>query len=227
MNTQELLDELLKSGRDLAAQGQELVERKVGLPAAGPEREAALAAMGKGAAVAGTLAVLLGTRAGRSITGAGLQLGGLAALGGLAFKAYQAWQSGGAGATTGQPVDQLQGPAGENRSRALLKAMIAAAKADGHIDADEQGKIDALTQKIELDPATRQFIQDELDKPLSAADVAASADSPAAASEIYLASLLAINLDSAAERAYLDELAGHLKLDKAVTDSLESEAKGA
>ena len=56
--------------------------------------------------------VLLGTSTGRSVTGSALKLGGIAAVAGIAYKAYQNYQSG---------RHQLQpgpGPAGRRRIRA-------------------------------------------------------------------------------------------------------------
>jgi uncharacterized membrane protein YebE (DUF533 family) len=103
--------------------------------------------------------------------------------------------------------------------------MLAAAKADGHIDENEQAKIDAYLQKLNLDPAALHFVKDEIAKPLNVKEVAAGADSPAAAAEIYLTSLLAIHIDSDQERAYLDELARELKLPPELVSELLDQAK--
>jgi uncharacterized membrane protein YebE (DUF533 family) len=227
MNAQGLLDQLLQSGRELAEKGQGLAEQKLGIPAEGPARDAALSGLGKGAAMAGTLALLLGTRAGRAVGGAAVKLGSLAAIGGLAYKTYQDWQGkqGPAAPGSAAPTGQLAGPQAEKRSHALLKAMIAAAKADGHIDEAESGKIDKELEKLGLDPATLHFVKGEIAKPLDVQDVASAADSPATAAEMYLTSLLAIDVDSEQEKHYLSELATALKLDPALVAELENRAK--
>ncbi|MBM4200813.1 MAG: tellurite resistance TerB family protein, partial [Gammaproteobacteria bacterium] len=191
MDSRSIIDLLLKSGQDLVNQGRELAEEKMKVPEAGPERDAMLAGLGKGAAVGGVLALLLGTGTGRKLTGSALKLGSLAAVGGLAYQAYQQWQRGQTGSSgdPGVPVDQLSGPAAEQRGRTLLRAMIAAAGADGHIDDGERGRIEQQLQALALEGATLEFLTEELSKPLGVADIAAAADSPAAAREIYLTSL--------------------------------------
>ncbi len=105
---------------------------------------------------AGALAaVLLGTGTGRAVTGSALKLGGLAAIGGLAYKAWQNYQNGNQpteSAPSGEPellpppadtdFHPSQAPQGEAEfTLSLVRAMIAAAKADGHIDDAERQKI--------------------------------------------------------------------------------------
>jgi uncharacterized membrane protein YebE (DUF533 family) len=122
-------------------------------------------------------------------------------------------------------VEGLTGTQAEHRNLTLLKAMIAAAKADGHIDAKEGAKIEGLVSKLELDAATAKLIKTELAKSLDPKDIAAAADSPAAAAEIYLTSLLVIDVDNKKERAYLDQLAEHLKIPKDLALQMEAQAK--
>jgi uncharacterized membrane protein YebE (DUF533 family) len=195
MDTKGFIEQILNAGSELAKQGQAIAQNKLDIPAEGTEREATLSGMGKGAAIAGVLALLLGTKAGRGVTGAGFKLGTLGALGGLAYKTYQNWQSQQSGQTisqAGAPIENLTAPQAEQRSLSLLKAMIAAAKADGHIDAAEGAKIEDLMTKLDLESATAKLIKEELSKPLDPKDIAASADTPEAAAEIYLTSLLVI-----------------------------------
>ena len=228
MDVRALFDQLLQSGRELASKGQNLAEQKLNIPSEGPQRDAALSSMGKGAAIAGVAALLLGTGAGRGLTGVAVKLGSLAAVGGLAYKAFQDWQAKKEGtpvADAGPTANTLSGPQLEQRSLALLRAMLAAAKADGHIDEQEQGRIDAYLQKLNLNPEALHFVKSELAKPLNVKEVAAGADSPAAAAEIYLTSLLTINIDSDQERAYLDELARELKLPPELVSELLDQAK--
>ena len=220
MDIQAFTDSLLKSAEELAKKGQTLAEQKLQIPESGPEREKLLESLGQGAAVGGVLAALLGTRIGRKLTGTSLKLGSLAALGTVAYQAYQNWQ--GKSGSPGTPVNELTGPAAATRSLALLKATIAAAKADGHIDEAERSRIEAQIGKLSLDRDGMEFLKAELAKPLSAKEVAASADSPAAAAEIYLISLAVIDKKNEQEHAYLQSLAGELKLSEDLVKSLES-----
>jgi len=227
MDTKGFIEQILNAGTELAKQGQTIAQNKLDIPSEGAEREATLSGMGKGAAIAGVLALLLGTKAGRGVTGAGLKLGTLGALGGLAYKTYQNWQSQQTGQTisqAGAPIENLTGPQAEQRSLALLKAMIAAAKADGHIDAAEGAKIEDLMTKLDLESATAKLIKEELSKPLDPKDIAATADTPEAAAEIYLTSLLVIGAVNENERAYLDQLAEYLKIPKDLAQQMETQA---
>jgi uncharacterized membrane protein YebE (DUF533 family) len=223
MDYQQIADLLLKSGQELAKKGQSMAEQQLQLPPAGPEREAMLQTLGKSAAAGGLLAVLLGTGVGRKLTGSALKLGSLAALGTVAYNAYQKWQGQAGGA--GKPVDQLTGPEAATRSLALLKAMVAAAKADGHIDDSERARIEGQLDTLALDPETLAFFKAELAKPLDIKAVAALADSPAAAAEIYLTSLVVVDEQSEAERTYLKNLAAELKLAPELVAAIESQVK--
>ena len=70
-----------------------------------------------------------------------------------------------------------------------------------------------------------QLIDTELGAPVDPAEIARGADSPEAAAEIYLASLLVIDPDHPDERRYLDDLAGHLKLAPGLVRELEAQAR--
>ncbi len=228
MDPTALLDELLQSGRALAKESQALAEKKLQIPESGPDRDAMLSGLGKGAALGGLLAVLLGTRTGRRVTGSAVKLGGLAAIGGLAYKTLRDWQARHAAETesAGTPIDQLAGPQSEQRSLALLKAMIGAAKADGHIDAQEQTQIDRQLQKLAPDAGTHDFLHQELAKPLRTEEIAANADTPETAIEMYLVSLAVIDGTNPQERAYLSDLARDLKLAPSLIETLELHVRG-
>jgi uncharacterized membrane protein YebE (DUF533 family) len=90
---------------------------------------------------------------------------------------------------------------------AVLQSMIAAAKADGHLDERERGRVEVELRRIEADVGRRRWFEDELRKPRAPAEVARAAGSPEIASEMYLASLLVADDTSFMESAYLDELA--------------------
>jgi len=226
MDAQSILDNLLATGQKLVEQGKDLAENKAGVPVDPAARKAMLDGAKKGAIGAGVLTILLGTGAGRKLTGTALKLGSVAAVGGLAYKAFQSWQGVHAGksAEENDSVDQLEGQAAEDRSLVLLRAMIAAAKADGHINASELDSIQKQLSTMSLDKDTLEFLQAELTKPLNPADIAAAADSPSAAAEIYLVSRIIISETNAQEKAYLAELAKHLNLKDTLVAELEYRA---
>lgn len=236
MDTASLIDQLLKAGATVIGQQMGAARDMASQPD--------MDKYAKGAAVGGLLGMLLGSRGGRQLGGKALQLGSMAALGMLAWKTYQEWQAHQpAGQPAGQPAqvptdaagapgavvptppptfEALPAPQQELRGRAMLKAMIAAAKSDGHVNAREQALLDAELQRIEADPDQRSWVKAELARPLDAADVAATATSPQMAAEVYLASLLVVDETSAAERAYLDALAARLALAPDLKATLEA-----
>ena len=226
MNAQQILEMLLNSGKELVEKGTSLAEAKLNIPDDPEKREELMSNAGKGALAAGALAVLLGTGAGRKLTGTTLKLGGLAAVGGIAYKAFDNWrskQSADVVASNGKQVNELSGEASEKRSKAILKAMIAAAKADGHIDLQERNIISQHAEQLGLDPSVAKFIKNELVTSLDVNDIAADADSPEAAAELYLVSRMALNLDNDSEREYLAQLSKALGLEQGLIDELEQQ----
>ena len=122
-------------------------------------------------------------------------------------------QSGGLG---GLLNDALQGNESaqptqdqERQAEVMLRAMISAAKSDGEIDAEEQRKItehlgDVSTEELEL---VRQIMKEPQDLPRLISSVPAGMEQ-----QVYLMSLLAIDLDSKPEAQYLDQLAKGLNI---------------
>lgn len=197
-------------------------------------------AIGMGA-VAGTLAtVLLGTQTGRNVAGTAAKLGGLALIGGLAYRAYQNWQAGtpattehaqSQGQVTPPPSDStFSGPhAGDAHDRALftLRAMIAAAKADGEIDADERARIMGRAGALGVDPAAHAFIEGEMARPLDIDALVAEATTPEQKVELYAASAVAVDPSHPANAAYLDTLAEKLGLDAELRKHVDAQAEAA
>ncbi|MBK1631239.1 hypothetical protein CKO31_10910 [Thiohalocapsa halophila] len=228
MAFRDMLDQMLAAGKDLAAQGTNLAEKHMNLPPEGPERDAMLGNLGKGAVAGGALVALLGTKFGRKLTGTAAALGGIGLLGKVAHDAYKTWQADqGDSAEPGTPVQELPGAQAEQRSRTLFKAMIAAAKADGHVDDAERRAIHDAMTNLNLDDDTKLMMEAELARPLDVQDTAADADSTEAAAEIYLASLFVIDAANPAERSYLDRLATALGLHPELTRQLEAKAAAA
>jgi uncharacterized membrane protein YebE (DUF533 family) len=177
-------------------------------------------------------AVLLGTGAGRALTGTALKLGGLAAVAGLAYKAYQNYQSGNKPGAEGVEIlpppsdnafDPKLAPQGEaDFALTLVRAMIAAAKADGRIDEAERKHIGDKLKLSGFDGESEAFLMAEMERPIGIDELATSAQTDAQRVEIYAASRLAIDPDTRAERGYLDMLAGRLKLPDALVEHVEA-----
>ncbi|HHL19509.1 MAG TPA: tellurite resistance TerB family protein [Thiothrix sp.] len=225
------IDEMLKTGRDYAEQGKRKVEEKLKISPDDEGREARIDGMKTGAIAASALAILLGTQGGRKLSGAALKVGSLAAVGGLAWKAWQNWQGkqDAEAAPTdvetakGLPVDQLAGQDAEERSQILVKAMIAAAKADGKIDDTEIASINAQIQKLDLGSDISGVLKSGVVTPLSAGAVANMAgDDKAIASEIYVISMLVTDPNNPDESRYMDALAKALALPDDLVRELES-----
>lgn len=186
---------------------------------------------------AGALAaVLLGTGPGRKVGGAAVKLGGLAAIGGLAYKAYQNYQNGKKPDEAAPAEEQVllpppadtefhpsQAPQGEAEfALTLVRAMIAAARADGRIDDEERRRIGEKLSLSGLDSDAEIFLRAELESPLDLDALVAAARTEAQKVELYTASRLAVEADTRAERGYLDLLAGRLGLADQLVDHIEA-----
>jgi uncharacterized membrane protein YebE (DUF533 family) len=179
--------------------------------------------------------------AGRQVAGSALKLGGLAAIAGLGYQAYKNYQAGKEPAA--QPEAQAQPellppPADSGFSTepatirndfvlVLVRAMIAAARADGHIDDVERARIMDKVKVSGLDSEAEQFLHEELSKPVDLDTIVAAAVTEEERVELYTASRLAIDADSRAERGYLDQLAGRLGLADALVDHIEATVSSA
>lgn len=108
-------------------------------------------------------------------------------------------------------------------SLSVMRAMIAAAKADGKVDADETQRILGHLESEGLDAAEKSLLMQELANPTDIAAIAKGATTPEQAAEIYLAALLVCDVQCAAEQAYLAQLAQALALEPAFTQALQAE----
>ena len=185
------------------------------------------------------VAVLLGTKTGRSVTGSALKLGGLAAIAGLGYQAWKNYQSGakptdpaGPGepellpppADTGFSVEQASDA---DFTLSLVRMMIAAARADGHVDAAERQRIQDKLAVSGIGADAAAFIEQELAAPTDLDGLVASAGNEAQRVELYTAARLAIEPDTRAERGFLDLLAGRLGLPDALVDHIEATVSAA
>ncbi|MDZ5603514.1 tellurite resistance TerB family protein [Pseudomonas sp. RP23018S] len=124
-----------------------------------------------------------------------------------------------------QTLDRVPADQAEQHCQAVLQALVAAAKADGHVDERERALIEGELSRLDSDPELRQWLQAELAKPLDPTEVAQAAKTPEMAAEMFLASLMMVDEENFMERAYLDELARQLSLDPGLRQELESQAR--
>ena len=205
------------------------------------------AAGGFAGGLAGGLASsLLTSKSGRKLGKKTLKMGGIAAVGALAYAAYQRYST-----SKGSALNPLPDTAGAELSPApegsaflppkndlagrealgliLVRAMIAAARSDGRLDAQESQTIFQRIESLGLDPEEQALLVAEMGKPVDVDAIVNSANSPEIAAEIYLASRLAIDVDTAAEKSYLTMLAARLQLPPELVTELnrqvESQAK--
>lgn len=181
----------------------------------------------------GALAVLLGRRNNSNMA----KLGGLAALGTVAFRAYQRWQAQQQGAvkvadagpwfaetSEGQDITDLDHHVQEQSSRALIAAIILAARADGHVDEAEQAFIEQQTQHAAT-ADEREWMNSLFKSSVDPKEVSQYVDSPALASQVYALSLAVIDEPNFMERSYLDELARQLGINESLKNELERELR--
>jgi uncharacterized membrane protein YebE (DUF533 family) len=218
---------------------------------------------GAGAAAGGFAGSLIGNVLGGGRGGKKMvKYGGLAAVG---YVAYQAWQknqaqkrglpappgglqallgqvlggqagAGTAGAASGvgagaagvaspppalpAPFD-LESPANGANALRVLRAMIAASKADGSIDPTERERIFSKVGEAGLSQADHDEVLRLLGQPPDLDAIVRGVDSKELATEIYAASLLAVSPANRAERAWLDMLAARLGLEGELTLELD------
>ncbi|MBV7407577.1 tellurite resistance TerB family protein [Maritimibacter sp. DP1N21-5] len=193
-----------------------------------------------GAAAGGAIALLLGSKKGRKLGGKALKYGGLAAVGGLAYKAYSDWQNNKTSGTEPRPLD-LPPPAvnsgfdvdhdrdatGNDFRLTLMRTMIAAAQADGHIDKAEHARIREQVSAFDLGAEEKARLYEYFAEPADPMAIARMARTEEQKAEIYLASALCIDPDTMEERDYLDRLGTHLNLPAGLRGHLDAEAEAA
>jgi uncharacterized membrane protein YebE (DUF533 family) len=177
--------------------------------------------LGTGAALGGLGAVILGTKTGRSIAASVAKIGALALIGGLAYKAYRDYAEGQAPGAEGE-VSPEPAPKGsgfeesaisDQAATTYLRAMIAAAAADGRLDADEQRRLTATLAEAGMDRGAEAFIAQEINNPASIDDLAAGVSDQREALQLYTAARMAIEPNTRAEQAFLATLASRLGID--------------
>ena len=198
------------------------------------------AASGFAGGLAGGLASsMLTSKKGRKIGKKALKVGGVAAVGALAYTAYQRYSNKGASPTLTNTTTELTAAppgsafmpeetddsANEALGLTLIRAMIAVARADGRLDAQESQSIFQKIKSLELDSEAEALLVEEMGHPVDMDAIVNSATSPEIGAEIYAVSLLAVEVDTEAEKSYLSMLAARLRLPSELVRELERQVE--
>lgn len=194
-----------------------------------------------GGVVGGLASGLLTGKSGKKLGKKALKVGGVAAVGALAYTAYKRYNnkqrtSSDEAATQGTELlsapqdsaflpDNADQAANNELGLTLIRAMIAASRADGQMDAQESQVIFQRIEELGLDDESRSFVIEEMSQPVNMDTIINSATSPEVAAEIYAASLLAIHVDNPAETAYLAMLAARLRLPADLVTEIEQQVE--
>lgn len=178
---------------------------------------------------------LLGNVLGGRRKGGGLlQTGALAA---VAYLAYQTWQrhqaqQAGQAPPAAAPLPRTTGlaalpasvpdafdlttPAHSQSGLQVVRAMIAASKADGVLEPAERDRIFSRVNELQLSQEEHDYVLQLLSQPPDVEQLVRGVGSKEVALELYTASALAVHPASRAERAYLDMLAARLGLEESL-----------
>ncbi|MBO4301331.1 MAG: tellurite resistance TerB family protein [Desulfovibrio sp.] len=164
----------------------------------------------------------------------------LAGIGAVAWNFYKKWAQQQASGQTEQTAAQGSGwddLFGESRQvdkavadptgMLLLRAMIYVAKADGHLDDIEKGRIEMMLQQMypgqDVSVMLDYFTKETVDPAVLAREV----QSREQGEDLYRLSCLIVDVDNFMERSYLNGLAQALGLDETTRNTLEREAEEA
>ena len=180
------------------------------------------------------IGALLGALTGKSQSTTANSLGGgmMGLLGMMAYKALSnsmgkssgvVSQSAAIPQTYTQPTEQQQ----SSDAEIIITAMIDAAKSDGQVDAQEFSKITSSLQKNGLGQEGMDYVIKKLQGPMESNKIIAAVKGrPELAAQVYSASLMAIEVDTEAERKYLNALGKAMGLSAEVMQSLENMTGG-
>lgn len=173
---------------------------------------------------------------GRGPLGKAARPGGAAIIGGLAWNAYDQYRAGvaaGAGAPADGPqwhdiprdaFQPVSAAPAARRDLLVLRAMITAAYADGHVDTDERVRVYQRVKALDLSHAEKGLLMEEISQPLELYQLVQQVSDRALATEVYLAAALVADTPSPAHRLFLQDLAEQLALPQALVRTIGQQA---
>jgi len=159
-----------------------------------------------------------------------VRLGGLAVIGGLAYRALQsrtdtrpaaqALAANERGAPPGSRFHSISQT--EDDALLLLRTMIAAACADGQIDEAERARILQGMKEAGIDPDSSNWLDAEFASPADVDELADAVNDRDTASQVYAAARITIDPDTLQERDFLRRLAVALDLDEEILREVDA-----
>jgi uncharacterized membrane protein YebE (DUF533 family) len=185
-----------------------------------------------GAASGALVSLLMNGKSRKKLQKHAVKLGGMAAVAGIGYYAYQKWQQN--NAVVPPPLPPAALPAPQTTAQVepppvpvpvelplkMVLAMIAAAAADGSIESVEMAALANAIDDAPVTPDEKAQLSAALNQPPTVEAVAALATNPEEASEIYGAALTAIDLDTPSEHLFLRRLSRALELEDGLVASL-------
>ena len=123
--------------------------------------------------------------------------------------------------TSSDPVSC--GLSGKELAVRLIQVMVAAAHADGIMDQTEERVVLDKMRSADLSQEEKMFLLDELHRPQSIEALTAGISDPSVAKTMYMLAVAAIEIDTEAERAWLDQLARKLGVSKSLQVFIEEQ----
>ena len=174
------------------------------------------------AVLGGLAGVLLGADKTGKTARQALLMGGSAALGAFAWDRYKKQMQAANPEKAAQAAQSTPTPVNE-RAKRLIRALVFAAKSDGHIDDGELQAIHQKVKELSLGEDTEQLIKQAIDQPLDPAAMAQGIQNEDEALEVYVVSRSVIDVDQFMESNYLDALAKALNIPDNVKKEIDAD----
>jgi uncharacterized membrane protein YebE (DUF533 family) len=115
------------------------------------------------------------------------------------------------------------GLAGAELAVRMIQVMVAAAHADGTMDAEEERAVLDKLRGADLSQEEKMFLLGELHQPKSLEALTAGINDPSVAKTMYMLAVAAIEIDTEAERVWLNELARQLGVSREIQSFIEEQ----
>ena len=180
-----------------------------------------------GGVASGAVISGLSSKKGRKAASTMLKVGGVAAAGALAWKAYQHYRQdrpqAAADIQMSSPQLAVAERSSEKNGMLVMRSMIAAAMADGHLSPHEHSLIFERVAELELDESEKSLLIDEMRLPKSPETLAESVEDLETALQVYAAARLVIDIECRAGEVHHDRLARALRLPAELIEAIENE----